>query len=376
MWYVVDCESLLINNVGIRCAHYLLKTEMSVFGDFRNVWVQRFPGSDLPAAWEDNVRANLEKHKQKVAVLREELEKEEFYVEYLEQLLIDVAKHKTRVSNEEESGKDDTQAGECTGSSDVKARPTSLQGMGLEESCETSGNNVGDNIQASLETLETIPKDSINQCISELSATLPDAHSISRSNSDVPNRNRVSETKRPRCNTHPDISNYVTVIEVSGLNVTKGECTKEALYSQAAASKKIPPALPPKKVFSKSKLGENISLNSVDTRGLAEEINEQCESDVCGMPAEAAAACPRTSSVESVGVEVKLEDHLVHGNLVEDASSVNGVLPDDDEPYYDSVALDGEYVYLQTGKHLCNTDLSCLIYNDVKNYIDCLPVYI
>lgn len=68
---------------------------MSVFGDFQRVWVQRFPESALPAAWEEDVRANLAKHKQKVAVLREELEKEEFYVEYLETLLSDVEKHKT-----------------------------------------------------------------------------------------------------------------------------------------------------------------------------------------------------------------------------------------------------------------------------------------
>lgn len=68
---------------------------MSVFGDFQRVWVQRFPESALPAAWEEDVRANLAKHKQKVAILREELEKEEFYVEYLETLLSDVEKHKT-----------------------------------------------------------------------------------------------------------------------------------------------------------------------------------------------------------------------------------------------------------------------------------------
>lgn len=67
---------------------------MSVFGDFQRVWVQRFPESALPAAWEEDVRANLSKHKQKVAILREELEKEEFYVEYLETLLSDVEKHK------------------------------------------------------------------------------------------------------------------------------------------------------------------------------------------------------------------------------------------------------------------------------------------
>lgn len=40
--------------------------DMSVFGDFQRVWVERFPDSALPAAWEEDVRANLVKHKLKV----------------------------------------------------------------------------------------------------------------------------------------------------------------------------------------------------------------------------------------------------------------------------------------------------------------------
>mgnify|MGYP001469004612 FL=1 len=48
-----------------------------VFTDFCQAWVARFPGSELPAAWEEDVRANLKKHKTKVAILREELDKEE-----------------------------------------------------------------------------------------------------------------------------------------------------------------------------------------------------------------------------------------------------------------------------------------------------------
>lgn len=73
---------------------------MSVFGDFQQVWLQRFPESPLPGAWEEDVRANLAKHKQKVALLKEELEHEEFYVEYLERLLSDVEQHKKKVAKE------------------------------------------------------------------------------------------------------------------------------------------------------------------------------------------------------------------------------------------------------------------------------------
>lgn len=73
---------------------------MSVFGDFQQVWLQRFPQSDLPARWEEDVRANLAKHKQKVKTLKEELEKEEVYVEYLERLISDIEESKKKIETE------------------------------------------------------------------------------------------------------------------------------------------------------------------------------------------------------------------------------------------------------------------------------------
>lgn len=76
---------------------------MSVFGDFQRVWVQRFPESSLSAAWEEDVRASLDKHKQKVISLREELEKEELYVEYLERLLSDVEELRLSKENDEQN---------------------------------------------------------------------------------------------------------------------------------------------------------------------------------------------------------------------------------------------------------------------------------
>lgn len=71
---------------------------MSVFSDFQVAWKQRFPNCDLPSAWIDDVRANLVKHRHKVALLKEELEKEEFYVDYLESLLADVEQAKPSLS--------------------------------------------------------------------------------------------------------------------------------------------------------------------------------------------------------------------------------------------------------------------------------------
>ncbi|XP_017476591.1 PREDICTED: uncharacterized protein LOC108366647 [Rhagoletis zephyria] len=74
---------------------------MSVFNDFQRLWMQRFPQSSLSDAWEQDVRASLERHKQKIIELTKELEQEQLYVEYLERLLSDVEKFR-------ESGGDPT----------------------------------------------------------------------------------------------------------------------------------------------------------------------------------------------------------------------------------------------------------------------------
>lgn len=71
----------------------------SVFSDFCQAWGARFPGSDLPDAWEEDVRANLKKHKTKVAILKEELDKEEMYVGYLQTLLKDIETKKQKKSD-------------------------------------------------------------------------------------------------------------------------------------------------------------------------------------------------------------------------------------------------------------------------------------
>ena len=74
----------------------------SVFTDFCQAWGARFPGSELPDAWEEDVRANLKKHRTKVTILKEELEKEEMYVDYLQTLLKDIERKKSVTRNKEE----------------------------------------------------------------------------------------------------------------------------------------------------------------------------------------------------------------------------------------------------------------------------------
>ncbi|XP_017067581.1 active breakpoint cluster region-related protein isoform X2 [Drosophila eugracilis] len=67
---------------------------MSVFDDFQRLWMQRFPQSSLSDAWEQDVRASLERHKLRILELSKELEQETLYVEYLERLLSDVEKYR------------------------------------------------------------------------------------------------------------------------------------------------------------------------------------------------------------------------------------------------------------------------------------------
>ncbi|KAF7379724.1 hypothetical protein HZH68_016672 [Vespula germanica] len=176
---------------------------MSVFGDFQRVWVQRFPDSALPAAWEEDVRANLVKHKQKVTALREELEKEEFYVEYLERLLADVERHKQLANSTNATLLDNKQ-----NSTELKS------GKHSSENSESANSGHCQNTDTSpppLPVREDISKFQ-DKCVSELSSTLG---TNKRPKSEIPRSpEKVPETRR---NSDPDVpSNYVTVIEVTG----------------------------------------------------------------------------------------------------------------------------------------------------------------
>ncbi|XP_046803449.1 breakpoint cluster region protein isoform X1 [Lucilia cuprina] len=92
---------------------------MSVFNDFQRLWMERFPQSSLSDAWEQDVRASLERHKLKIAELTKELEQETLYVEYLERLLSDVEKYR-------ESGGDPTTLFEAATNSEGAKQQTSL----------------------------------------------------------------------------------------------------------------------------------------------------------------------------------------------------------------------------------------------------------
>lgn len=88
---------------------------MSVFSDFQRLWVstviqhrrsscwdlthetfqqEKFPDSDLSAAWIEDVKLSLQRHREKIVDLTKELEQETLYVEYLERLLSEVERYR------------------------------------------------------------------------------------------------------------------------------------------------------------------------------------------------------------------------------------------------------------------------------------------
>ena len=58
------------NYEELNCLFPKKMSNKTTFQDFCLAWKSRFPQSELPAAWEEDVRSNLAKHKAKVESLR------------------------------------------------------------------------------------------------------------------------------------------------------------------------------------------------------------------------------------------------------------------------------------------------------------------
>lgn len=141
-----------------------------------------------------------------VTALREELEKEEFYVEYLERLLADVERHKQLANN--------TNVNTSEYKQEAATETQSQQDSQISEN-SLADSPSSQNIAPSVPTLterEDISKFQ-DKCVSELSSTLGTAGK--RPKSEIPRSpEKVPELRR---NSDPDVpSNYVTVIEVTG----------------------------------------------------------------------------------------------------------------------------------------------------------------
>lgn len=118
---------------------------MSVFDDFQRLWMQRFPQSSLSDAWEQDVRASLERHKLKISELSKELEQETLYVEYLERLLSDVEKYR-------ESGGDPRTLFEAAGGGGVVG---GVAGGGGASAASTSGGSSSNGATADKDFVST-----------------------------------------------------------------------------------------------------------------------------------------------------------------------------------------------------------------------------
>ena len=222
--------------------------------------------------------------------MREELEKEEFYVEYLERLLADVERHKQNTNNScpTTSPSAESKNDFAKKLARQERRPIIGETVGEEETpspVTTPDWQTRDIIRdpVSLPASNTISDISKLQdkCVSELSCALTLSR---RPKSEIPGS--LEKNLVVRRNSDPDVpSNYVTVIEVTG------------------SSKK-------------EKIGEN--------GGDDGDEDENFEND--------------NENGGKIGEDDVAEDGGVEGDA--EAS--------EEEPYYDSVALDqtGEYVYI------------------------------
>ncbi|CAK1551163.1 unnamed protein product [Leptosia nina] len=380
---------------------------MSVFGDFQRVWVQRFPDSTLPAAWEEDVRANLAKHKQKVAILREELEKEEFYVEYLETLLSDVEKHKAasqgKVAPPSVTDTIDDKTFDSKQGSNTNSLSKKSEGSVKSDDSAEALDVEDEKVPLRNRQINFAERSSVNQCINELSSNLAAEAARRRCNSEIVQRtdkdeenNGVESINSIQAKNRPASQggDFVTVIEVNGLKaaenaVKKGDDSPQTSESGSidaalAAKKKVPPK-PPPKVFSRrgaslpesgfpedsppSSLGRRLrnseSRESITSRGSTPSISERVKSyeSINSLSSErkrsGGAATPRSiDEVTSTTPDLPegTEDKSPPMSLESIPAVVRSV---EDEPYYDQVPVDindGEYVYIQAGGAGSSTD--------------------
>ncbi|XP_058977626.1 active breakpoint cluster region-related protein isoform X2 [Musca domestica] len=235
---------------------------MSVFNDFQRLWMERFPQSSLSDAWEQDVRASLERHKAKIIELTKELEQETLYVEYLERLLSDVEKYR-------ESGGDPTSLFEAATNAENSGSKSSNPGHHLEQSsggeredssgdrCSKSSLNLRDSKNAnkeqsnrlslntdnkytsgsggkndkanlpstSSEEREKEDKDAgtekdngkngaLHQCISELAASIASNEDSSATEMSSSAPKKLSSSSDRSTSSSKNTSHFVTVIEV------------------------------------------------------------------------------------------------------------------------------------------------------------------
>jgi len=236
------------------------------FQDFCQAWTSRFPNSELPAAWEEDVRANLAKHQAQVECLKEELEKEEMYVEYLDKLLTDIELHRQQKSNSGNvsipSGGEDTdnethlnhENGQRSMDYTVTSGSPDNKQQFLEDQCELHSKTKAFNMRASLHLdLEAVNGTTEQQGI--------------KGSQFVTVINVTSPDKDPSSVRDANDSSQEVLTDQPGSKFTYTKSKSKKTETDASTlnghSKKVPPKLPTKPIYRRQ--GSKESLNSISS---------------------------------------------------------------------------------------------------------------
>lgn len=175
---------------------------MSVFRHFQSAWALRFPNCELPNAWAEDVRGNLDKHRLRLAVLKEELEKEEFYVEYLERLLADAERGRTNSSSSSSSHNVNNTNGLIPKASPRTSTANNSNNVNNNNSTNNNNNNTNNN------QMQQQTQQQHLHHLHQTTTTTPTS-----ANRDNSRNGSNSDNSHGACNTSGD--QYVTVISVS-----------------------------------------------------------------------------------------------------------------------------------------------------------------
>lgn len=247
---------------------------MSAISDFNKVWVQKFPGSELPPAWEEDVKNNLAKHKKRVQELQNELKQEEVYVQFLESLLEEVEKRKKESSSGDGGGKrcGHEESHEKDIADVIKntvERRSHLSGdknlVPSEENGVEKGNGLGHGRSSNGDARNSMQKDRSTHSLDSIGAA-DDLTNIKTSDDSYSTdlRGGTEDDASGEDNTDDSKDHFVTVIEVNGFEKEKAAALAQSKAhgnsnEQLKRLKKVPPR-PPPKVF---KRPESVSSSSL-----------------------------------------------------------------------------------------------------------------
>jgi len=208
---------------------------MSAISDFNKVWGQKFPGSAVPPPkqWEDDVKSNLDKHKNRVKELKTELKQEEEYVKFLEALLDDVEKKKEPGSLE---SLQEPVAEEDYKEKEMEDEASIIEAKEVSPSLESIN---------SVRTEETLPVESNPEEMSSSKESLPGSESVDTVEESPLKENGASGTPGEEKETlsEEDKDHFVTVIEVNGSDKSGSSSNQSGSDKRL---KKVPPRPPPK----------------------------------------------------------------------------------------------------------------------------------